>query len=473
MSKVITRFPPSPTGYLHIGGARTAIFNWLYARHHGGRFILRIEDTDVARSTDESIRAITEGLEWLGLDWDEGPYFQSQRIAIYQEHALRLVAEGKAYWCACQSEELAARRKRAMAAGLKPKYDGTCRERGLGPQPGAVIRFRCPEEGRTVVHDLIRGAVAFDNSELDDLIIQRSDGFPTYNFAVVVDDETMGITHVIRGDDHLNNTPRQILLYQALGKTPPQFGHVPMILGTDRTRLSKRHGATSVLAYREMGYLPQALFNYLVRLGWSSGDQEIFSRAELIQKFSLDNVGHSAGVFNPDKLLWLNAHYIKESDPRELAALIAPMLEAKGCKALDLPYLSAAAATLQTRSRTLVEMADGAEFYCREALTYEPKAADKFLTPAALGPLRELRSRLAAAEFNHDALAALFEALANELAVKLGQIAQPVRVALTGKTVSPGLFEIMEVLGRERTLSRLDRAVEFIEAKEAAAPQGG
>ena len=472
MSKVITRFPPSPTGHLHIGGARTAIFNWLYARHHGGRFILRIEDTDTARSTDDSIRAIVDGLKWLGIDWDEGPYFQTQRLDLYREKALGLVAEGKAYWCACTPEELEARRKRAMATGQKPKYDGTCRNKGLGPQPGATIRFRAPQDGRTIVRDLVKGPIAFDNAELDDLIILRSDGVATYNFAVVIDDMTMGITHIIRGDDHVNNTPRQIQLYEAFGAPLPEFAHVPMILGTDRARLSKRHGATSVMAYRDMGFLPQAMFNYLVRLGWSSGDQEIFSRDELTQKFDLDSVGRSAGIFNPDKLLWLNAHYIKEASPADLAAQLLPFLEARGVRGgcLTAPdYLAQAAATLQTRSRTLVEMAEGAEFYCREQVEYDPKAASKFLTASVLEPLRQLRGELAAAPFDHDSLSALFERLAAGLGVKLGAVAQPVRVALTGKTISPGLFEIMAVLGRERVLARIDAAIGHIEAGGGAA----
>jgi glutamyl-tRNA synthetase len=301
--KVITRFAPSPTGYLHIGGARTSLFNWLYARHHQGQFILRIEDTDQARSTEESTQAILDAMTWLGMNWDQGPYFQAERVELHREKVQELIRSGKAYYCVCTPEELEEKRKRALAAQRKPKYDGACREKQLGKGPGAVVRFRCPQAGTTVVRDLIKGVVTFNNEELDDLVIERSDGYPTYNFAVVVDDAEMGITHVIRGDDHLNNTPRQILLYEALGHPIPQFGHVPMILGADKTRLSKRHGATSVLAYKEMGYLPEALVNYLVRLGWSHGDQEIFSPEELVQFFELGQVGKAAAVFNPEKLL--------------------------------------------------------------------------------------------------------------------------------------------------------------------------
>ncbi|WP_456431621.1 glutamate--tRNA ligase, partial [Thermosulfuriphilus sp.] len=332
MTTVKTRFPPSPTGHLHIGGARTALFNWLFARHHGGSFVLRFEDTDRERSRPEYAQAIREAMEWLGLNWDEGPYYQSQRLELYREHIERLVAEGKAYWCRCSPEELEAKREKALAEGRKPKYDGACRDLGLGPGPGRVVRFRIPPTGSTVVEDLIRGPVAFDHQELDDFIILRSDGIPTYHFAVVIDDMTMGITHVIRGDDHLNNTPKHILLFEALGASVPRFAHVPMILGPDRTRLSKRHGAMSVLAYREAGYLPQALINYLVRLGWSYGDQEIFSLEELIEKFSLENIGRSAAVFNPDKLLWLNAHYIKEESVESLARLVRPFLARLGIR---------------------------------------------------------------------------------------------------------------------------------------------
>ena len=329
MTSVRTRFAPSPTGYLHIGGARTALFNYLFARHHGGKFILRIEDTDRERSTTEAIEAILQALRWLQLDWDEGPFYQTQRFPLYRERIQKLLAEGRAYPCVCTPEELEAKRQAAQREKRKPAYDGTCR-----PKKGAIpplpkdkpyaVRFRSPQTGTTVVDDAVKGRVVFENRELDDLIIARSDGTPTYNFCVVVDDIDMGITHIIRGDDHLSNTPRQILLYQALGHVPPQFAHVPLILGLDKARLSKRHGATSVTAYRDMGYFPAALVNYLVRLGWSHGDQEIFSREELIEKFTLEEVGKSAGAFNPEKLVWVNFYYMKTRPLSQLAEEIVP-----------------------------------------------------------------------------------------------------------------------------------------------------
>ena len=314
-TEIRTRFAPSPTGFLHIGGARTALFSWLYARHLGGKFVLRIEDTDQERSTDESTKAILDAMAWLGLNWDEGPYFQAQRVDLHRQMVQKLIDEGKAYFCTCTAEELDAKRKQALATGRKPKYDGTCRDKKLSKSTGSVVRFRGAQTGATIVEDLIKGNISFNNDELDDLIIERGDGYPTYNFAVVIDDAMMKITHVIRGDDHVNNTPRQILMYQALGFDVPKFAHVPMILGADKARLSKRHGATSVMAYKEMGFLPESLINYLVRLGWAHGDQEIFSLKELVNLFSLESVGKSPAVFNPEKLLWLNAHYIKEAKP--------------------------------------------------------------------------------------------------------------------------------------------------------------
>ncbi len=463
MTEIRTRFAPSPTGYLHIGGARTALFNWLLARNLGGRFILRIEDTDAQRSTDESTRAILESMEWLGLDWDEGPFFQSRRNDLYLEYIHKMVDSGRAYWCHCTPEELTAQREKALKEGGKPKYDGRCREKGLGPAPGAVIRFKGPETGTTHWDDLIKGPVAFDNGELDDLVILKSDGQPTYNMAVVVDDVTMGMTHVIRGDDHVNNTPRQILLYEALGAPVPKFGHVPMILGGDKKRLSKRHGAMSVMAYHEMGFLPEALVNYLVRLGWSCGDQEIFTREELVEKFSLDNVGRSAGVFDQEKLLWLNAHYIKESSPERIAALAAPLLRAKGLEDDDPAYLTKAVETLQPRAKTIVELAEQAEFFLTPEIEYDPKAAQKFLTPDMAPVITDLADMLKQLEaFSHETLEKVFVDLMEKHELKLGKIAQPVRVALTGRTASPGLFEIMEILGRGRVLSRLDKALVFM-----------
>ncbi len=328
MSDLRVRFAPSPTGYLHIGGARTALFNYLLAQKQKGTFVLRIEDTDVARSTQESVDAILDAMDWLGLSCDEGPFYQSDRFDLYKEKVQQLVDEGKAYRCYCSAEELDAKREAAMKDGRKPKYDGTCRNRTDSPDLPYVVRFRLPEGREEVTFaDQIKGGISFRTEELDDLIIQRTDGTPTYNFVVVIDDAEMGINLVIRGDDHINNTPRQILLYEALGYEVPLFAHVPMILGSDKKRLSKRHGATSVMAYQELGFLPEAMVNYLVRLGWSLGDEEIFSMADLIEKFSLENVGRSAGVFNPEKLLWLNSHYIKTGDPQRLADLLRPFLE--------------------------------------------------------------------------------------------------------------------------------------------------
>ena len=358
---VRVRFAPSPTGALHIGGVRTALFNWLYARHYKGTFILRIEDTDQTRSTDESIKIILDGMKWIGLDWDEGPYRQTERMNVYREHVDRLLKAGKAYFCYCTPEELEARRKKALAEGRPPKYDRKCRSL-TAPVPGRTpaVRFLSSDEGQTIVRDLIRGAVTFENQQLDDLIIQRSDGFPTYNFAVVVDDVTMKISHVIRGDDHLNNTPRQIQLYHALGYEAPEFAHLPMILGPDKTKLSKRHGATAVTEYIDLGYLPEALVNYLARLGWSHGDQEIFTQQELVGNFSFENVGKAPSVFNPEKLLWLNHHYIQQADPERLAGLVLDLL--KKDKIIDaenepdLDWLRKLVTILTERSHTLVEM---------------------------------------------------------------------------------------------------------------------
>ncbi len=462
MSEVRLRFAPSPTGFLHIGGARTALFNWLLARKEGGKFILRIEDTDVARSTQESVDAILEGMTWLGLDWDEGPFYQSDNFPLYREFVEKLLASGKAYKCYCTVEELEKKRELALAEGRKPKYDGTCRDL-KEDRPGVpyVVRFRSPRDGETAFDDLIKGRISFRNEELDDLIIQRTDGTPTYNFTVVIDDATMGITTVIRGDDHINNTPRQIVMYQALGYPVPQFAHVPMILGADKTRLSKRHGATSVMAYRDMGFLPEAVVNYLVRLGWSHGDEEIFSREELIEKFTIEAVGRSAGVFNPDKLLWLNAHYIKAGDPARLAELLLPFLAERGVDPASGPDPVAVVRTLQERSRTMLEMADGAIFYYRPDFEYDGKSVAKFFTPAGRELLEELAAWLGTlTDTGHDSLAALFDGLCAGRGVKMKDVAQPARFALTGGAASPGIYEVIGVLGRDETVRRIRRALD-------------
>ena len=461
VSQVILRFAPSPTGHLHIGGARTALFNWLLARNQGGKFILRIEDTDQVRSTKESIEAILESMTWLGLDWDEGPIYQTERLPIYREHVERLLREGKAYPCYCTPEELEEKRKRALQEKRKPKYDGHCRSL-KAPVPGRTpaIRFKAPQHGVTVLHDLIKGTIQFENEELDDLIIQRGDGWPTYNFSAVVDDATMSITHVIRGDDHVNNTPRQILLYEAFGYPLPQFAHVPMILGADKTRLSKRHGATSVMAYKEMGYLPQALVNYLVRLGWSHGDQEVFSQKELVEKFSLENVGKSAAVFNTEKLLWLNGLYIRQEKSEILAELLLPFLEAKGLRPRSLSWLTEVTKTLRERSKTLVEMADLAEFYFRSDFEFDEKATKKHLTPNIKESLEMLIAKLESSpELDEKGLEEIFKEIVSLKGIKLGALAQAVRVALTGKAVSPGIYEVMKILGKEEALNRLSRAL--------------
>ncbi len=466
MTQVRVRFAPSPTGFLHIGGVRTALFNWLYARQQQGVFVLRIEDTDQDRSTDESIQAIIEGMKWVGLDWDEGPFRQTERMELYRSHAMQLLEQGKAYWCVCKAEELEARRKEAEAKGLSPRYDGRCRTLGITNPPGdAALRFKAPQEGQIVVDDLIKGKIPFDNSAADDLIILRSNGYPTYNFSVVVDDALMHITHVIRGDDHLTNTPRQIPIFQALGFPVPQFGHLPMILGSDKSRLSKRHGATSIMAYKDMGYLSEAMVNYLVRLGWSHGDQELFTRQELIEKFSWKNVQSSPAVFNPEKLLWINAEYIKTTPPDRVAQALVPLLAQAGLQeqvnAVSSEWLAQLVVLVKERAKTLVEMVDWVRPYFGESVLLEEEAAKKFLTPAIAPVFGKLLARFEGLpSFSKQVWEESFKKFVEEEGIKMGQIAQPVRVALTGRTASPGLFEVMEVLGRDRTLLRLRRGLE-------------
>jgi glutamyl-tRNA synthetase len=473
MSDVRVRFAPSPTGYLHIGGVRTALFNWLYARHHRGKFILRIEDTDQSRSTEDAIQAILNGLRWVGLDWDEGPYRQTERLDLYRQHATKLFDQQQAYWCVCSAEDLEVRRKEAQAKGLPVKYDGRCRARGITNSSGeTALRFKAPQEGQTVIDDLIKGKVVFDNSVQDDLIILRANGYPTYNFSVVVDDALMGITHVIRGDDHLNNTPRQIPIFQALGYEVPRFGHLPMILGADKTRLSKRHGATSILAYQELGYLPEAMVNYLVRLGWSYGDQEIFSVAELIEKFSFDSVQKASALFDPDKLLWVNAQYTHHGEVKRLAALLQPFLDQAGlgdaARSAPEGWLERLVMALQERARTLQEMAAVATPYVKDNILIEEAGAKKFLTPAIAPTLAKLADRLSALpEFSKDTLEKTFKELLDKEGIKMGQLAQPVRVALTGRTASPGIFDVMDLLGKERTLARLRKGIERASAGQS------
>ena len=456
MPNVVTRFAPSPSGYLHIGGARTALFNRLYARHNGGRFILRVEDTDQERSTPEAVQAILDRMTWLGITWDEGPHFQMERMELYRKEAERLLREGKAYRCVCTKEELDARREEMSARKEKPRYDGRCRDLSPGETEGkpSVLRFRTPHTGQTVVHDLLRGDVVYENAELDDLVFLRTDGSPTYNFVVVVDDASMGITHVLRGDDHLNNTPKQVLLYEALGYPLPLFGHFPLIHGMEGGKLSKRQDDVSVTAYREKGYLPEAMVNYLVRLGWGHGDQEIFSEAEMIRLFSLEHVGRSPSKFNLDKLQSVNAHYIKNAEPSLLGELLVPFLAKRGIVAVPSPRLTAIVRTLRERARTLEEMADAAEFYFREKPT-DPKAKTKFLTPAIAPVLSDIAEAFSALDpFTTAGMEETLHAVVERHGGNL-KVHQPIRVALTGGTASPGLFEVMEILGRDEVVRRL------------------
>ncbi len=475
------RFAPSPTGYLHIGGARTALFNWLWARHfkaQGGTFILRIEDTDRVRSTEASVQAILDGMKWMGLDWDEGPesvssegraigggphapYFQTQRLATYQKHAELLIAKRRAYRCTCTKAELDLLRAEAQKEKRGFKYPGTCREKQV-PRgtPGAVVRFRMPDEGATTFHDLVKGDITTQHKELQDEVIVREGGVPLYNFGAVVDDVEMGITLVARGDDHVVNTPRQILMYQALDYPVPVFAHLPMILGSDKQRLSKRHGAVSLLQYRDDGFLPGALVNYLVRLGWSHGDQEIFTLPELIEKFDWEQVGSAAGVFNPEKLSWLNQQWIKSTPLPQLARELVPFLEKRGVREPDLARLAQVIAPLQERAKTLLEMADQAVTFFQKGVTFDEASAQKHLTPENKALLLEARALIAAKlpEGAH-ALEAAFRDLATHKGLGLGKVAQPVRVAVTGTSVSPPLFDTIALLGPDETLARIDAAL--------------
>jgi glutamyl-tRNA synthetase len=472
--KIRTRFAPSPTGYLHIGGVRTALFSWLYARKHGGDFILRIEDTDLERSTTESVNAILEGMTWLGLEYDQGPFFQTERFDRYHEAIRELLESGHAYRCYCSKEELERMRAEQMEKKQKPRYDGRCRNRkqpceGINP----VIRFRNPDHGEVVFEDLVKGKIAVRNQELDDLIIARPDGSPTYNLAVVVDDLDMDISHVVRGDDHINNTPRQINILKALGAEIPEYAHLPMILGSDGARLSKRHGAVSVMQYRDAGYLPEALLNYLVRLGWSHGDREIFSIDEMIELFEIQDVNLAPSTFNPEKLLWLNHHYIKNADPAHIAHHLSWHLGRLDIDPSEGPEIVELIQVQRERSRTLAEMAESSAFFYREFSDYDPKAAKKNLNPESLPVLSTLRERLGELPvWKADRIHGVIEEVVESHGLNFGKVAQPLRVAVSGSTASPSIDATLELLGRERSIVRLDRAMRYVRGQDRAESSG-
>ena len=466
MDTIITRFPPSPTGYLHIGGVRTALFNWLYAKKTKGKFVLRIEDTDVARSTKESVDAILDSLEWLEIDWDDGPYFQTARYDIYNEYIEKLVESKAAYYCSCTGNEVNTMREDAKAKGLKPMYNGKCRDATLCKADNRVVRLKTPNSGVTIVKDIVKGDTVFQNQEIDDFIIQRSDGSAIYNLAVVVDDITMGINTIIRGDDHLINTPKQMLIYKALGADIPLFGHVPMVLGADRTRLSKRHGATSVSEYKNMGFLPDAMINYLVRLGWSHGDQEFFTRDELIEKFNLEHLGRSASMFDEKKLLALNARHIRNKSPKELGRYFLFHLRKFDIKAENDKFTQDVIQTLQPRSKTLVEMAKAALFYYQDKIEFDEKTAKEILTADTVDMLQQVAQYIEELkDYTQTGLENIFKQIMEETNLKFGKIVQPLRFAITGTTKSPGIFEMLLTLGKKKTVKRIKEAIKFINKK--------
>lgn len=469
--KVRTRFAPSPTGYLHIGGARTALFSWLFARHHGGEFILRIEDTDLERSTEESVKAILDGMQWLGLAHDEGPFYQTERFDRYRDVVQSLLDKDMAYYCYCTPEEVDAMREEAMKNKQKPRYNGYWRDRAEAPPEGVkpVVRFKNPLQGSVVIEDQVYGRIEVQNSELDDLIIMRSDGSPTYNLTVVVDDYDMGITHVIRGDDHINNTSRQINILKAMGAELPLYAHLPMILGDDGKRLSKRHGAVGVMQYAEDGYIPEAVLNYLVRLGWSHGDQEVFSIAEMIELFSLEACNRSGSTFNTEKLQWLNQQYMVSMEPAALGELLQPYLVAQGVDLSEGPSPALIGQLQKERFKTLQDLAAGSTYFFQDFEDYEATAAKKQLRPVAMEPLQAIRERLAEiGDWNADAVKLAIEETLAKLEVGYGKIGLPLRVAVTGTGASPALELTLDALGQARTLARIDRALAFIEARQAA-----
>ncbi|MCW8841035.1 MAG: glutamate--tRNA ligase [Gammaproteobacteria bacterium] len=458
-----TRFAPSPTGYLHVGGARTALFSWLYARKHGGRFVLRVEDTDLERSTQESVNAILEGMTWLGLEYDEGPFYQTHRFDRYNEVIDQLLEKGLAYRCNCSKERLESLREAQMKRKEKPRYDGHCRDQFIDPDEPHVIRFRNPAEGVVVFEDTVRGKVAFQNSELDDLIIKRTDGSPTYNLTVVVDDLDMGITHVIRGDDHINNTPRQINLLRAMGAEPPKYAHVPMILGDDGARLSKRHGAVSVMQYREQGILPEALLNYLVRLGWSYEDREHFTLDEMVELFDIENVNRAASAFNTEKLLWLNQHYIKSEPPERIAHLLSVHMGDLGIDPAVGPDLVEVVEAQRERAKTLVELAEISAFYYKDFDGYNEKSAKKAFREAAIEPLEKVREKLTALDdWQREPLRDCIRLTVEELDIGMGKLGMPLRLAVTGGAPAPELDLTLYLIGREATLRRINKALDYI-----------
>ncbi len=465
---VVTRFAPSPTGYLHVGGARTALYSWLLAKRHGGQFVLRVEDTDVERSTEEAKQAILDGMQWLGLNWDTGPVYQTDRFDRYKALIQQLLDNGQAYKCFMSAEELDAIREEQKAKGEKPRYPGTWRDRTDHPEGEPfVIRFKSPQQGSVVFDDHVRGRIEFNNSELDDLIIQRTDGTPTYNFCVVVDDWDMGITHVVRGEDHINNTPRQINILQALGAPVPEYAHVSMILGDDGKKLSKRHGAVSVTQYRDDGFLPQALLNYLVRLGWSHGDQEIFSVSEMIELFSVDAIGQSASAFNTEKLIWLNQHYIKSLPASEVAAHARMHFTDLGIDLHTGPALESVIAIQADRVKTLKELAAISTYFYQDFDSFDEKAAKKHLRPVARQPLETVKEKLMALEeWTPEAIQSAINGTAEALEVGMGKVGMPLRVAVTGGGNSPSLDVTLNLLSRDKVGERIDKALTFIANRE-------
>lgn len=464
MLKVRTRFAPSPTGKLHLGGIHTALYCWLYAKRFNGEFILRIEDTDRERSTRENIDVILNGMKWIGLDWDEGPFLQSDRMELYKKAIDKCLEAGHAYRCNCNPEEIAVKREQAIADKRTYLYDRTCREKNLGPDCGShVIRFKMPNEGVTIIDDLIQGEVEYPNSEMDDWIIARNDGSPTYNFCVVIDDADMKISHVIRGDDHLNNTPKQLHVYKALGYETPRFAHMPLMHGNDGTKLSKRHGATSIVEYEKQGFLPGAVRNYLARLGWSHGDQEIFNDEEMIRHFDIEDIGKSASILDPEKFLWVNSQHMKNMPTEKLAVHLMPFMKERGYQIEEGPWLNKLITVFVERARSLVELADICSYVFNDDIEYEEKPAKKFLRPVVLDPMIVLRESLANLEsLNEQNLAEVFTVTCEKFEIKLGKIAQPVRVAATGGSASPGIFETLELIGKDKVIKRIDKAIEFI-----------